>query len=242
MSDESSEPFYGRTEKDEFISARETFKFSDNQRPADFNPNFGSPNAVFNTGEYLKSDQNYVINRPPVQQQLQQHRPQRPPPPSQPHQGYAQYYDYQSQRPYVHNQPQQHRPQASHQYSPYPQNYYQGNPSQYRPPQNYAGNYNTYQPESGGGGGDNPLMSFINNLGQGASDLIYGQRPTGLVNGPNNGPNGAPNPLGQFGKAIEEITRHDDLQCIPKIICQMVGGQRRQSSLTPLLGSPVFSS
>lgn len=92
-------------------------------------------------------------------------------------------------------------------------------------------------------------MSFISNLGQGASDLIYGPRPTGFGGGGGAGgpppPNGgyyAPNPLGQFGKAIEEITRHDDLQCIPKIICQMVGGQRRQSSLSPLLGSPVFSS
>lgn len=47
------------------------------------------------------------------------------------------------------------------------------------------------------------------------------------------------NPVNQFSKAIEEITRNDDYQCIPKVICQMVGSQRRQQSI---LSSPIFSA
>lgn len=52
---------------------------------------------------------------------------------------------------------------------------------------------------------------------------------------------GAPgvSPMNQFSKAIEEITRNDDYQCIPKVICQMVGSQRRQPSI---LSSPIFTA
>lgn len=56
--------------------------------------------------------------------------------------------------------------------------------------------------------------------------------------GPQFGQNGG-NPVNQFSKAIEEITRNDDYQCIPKVICQMVGSQRRQPSL---LSSPIFTA
>lgn len=241
------------------IQVGDSSKFVDDQQSSSnaAKQNFGFP--TFNTGEYyndnknqnyINSGDNYnensnpnyvsspVINRPPVPYR----RP--PQPPQQQQQGnYAQYYNYQnSQRP----QPSQnHRPQ-----------YYQGNDVTYRPrpppgynQQNYAGNYNNYD-------NGNPLTSFISNLGQGASDLIYGTRPSqagsslaqpsfGQQKFGRPGPNAGSNdfgPLGQFGKAVEEITRHDDLQCIPKIICQMVGAQRRQNSISPLLGSPVFSS
>lgn len=53
--------------------------------------------------------------------------------------------------------------------------------------------------------------------------------------------NGSPsvNPINQFSKAIEEITRNDDYQCIPKVICQMVGSQRRQPTI---LSSPIFTA
>lgn len=59
--------------------------------------------------------------------------------------------------------------------------------------------------------------------------------------GPGNHPFGGsnPNPINQFSKAIEEITRNDDYQCIPKVICQMVGSQRRQPSI---LNSPIFTA
>lgn len=46
-------------------------------------------------------------------------------------------------------------------------------------------------------------------------------------------------PVNQFARAIEEITRNDDFQCIPKVLCQMVGSQRRQPTF---LNSPIFSA
>lgn len=57
-------------------------------------------------------------------------------------------------------------------------------------------------------------------------------------------PGGLNSPFGtieQLGKAIDEITRNDDFQCIPKVICQMFGNQRQQSSYSSILGSPIFS-
>lgn len=112
----------------------------------------------------------------------------------------------------------------------------------------YAGNYNTYQSAQTGDGSIS-LISLLSNLGQTASDLIGGNRQQAQPQFPQYAANGQPpvategaNPLNKFGKAIEEITRHDDLQCIPKIICQMVGAQRRQNVQGSLLGSPVFSS
>lgn len=60
-----------------------------------------------------------------------------------------------------------------------------------------------------------------------------GQFPRPVPSNPNS------SPLLTFGKAIEEITRNDDFQCIPKVICQMVGTQRR---LPPIFSSPIFSA
>lgn len=138
---------------------------------------------------------------------------------------------------------------------PQPPGYYQ---------QNYAGNFNNYQTTS------SPISNFISNIGQGAADFFSGgQNPN--YNRPNGGPippqqfdsfnrpirpNGfgrpPPPPPGPFnspfgtieqlGKAIDEITRNDDFQCIPKVICQMFGNQRQQSSsYSSILGSPIFS-
>lgn len=110
-------------------------------------------------------------------------------------------------------------------------------------------------PTGGDGGGlVNSLQNFITNIGQGAVGLLNpapvgappGYRPSfpGQQNAPQVGrPPGAQpqpnNPIGQFARAVEEITRNDDYQCIPKIICQMVGSQRR---LPPIFGSPIFSA
>lgn len=42
-----------------------------------------------------------------------------------------------------------------------------------------------------------------------------------------NGPFGRISSLGgQFNKALDDITTHDDLQCVPKVLCQMVQGTR----------------
>lgn len=135
---------------------------------------------------------------------------------------------------------------------PQPQGHYQ---------QNYAGNFNNYQTTS------NPISNFISNIGQGAADFFNGGPNTNYYNRPNGGPippqqfdslnrpirpngygnrpPGPPNsPFGtieQLGKAIDEITRNDDFQCIPKVICQMFGNQRQQNSYSSILGSPIFS-
>jgi len=121
--------------------------------------------------------------------------------------------------------------------------------------QNYAGNFNNYQTTS------NPISNFISNIGQGAADFFNGGSNGNYFNGPNGPPqqfdsfnrpirpNGGrppppPNPFGtieQLGKAIDEITRNDDYQCIPKVICQMFGSQRQQSSYSSILASPIFS-
>lgn len=47
---------------------------------------------------------------------------------------------------------------------------------------------------------------------------------------------------GQFGKALEEISANDELQCVPKILCQVVKSQRRPNQMTSLLNAPGLSS
>lgn len=233
---------------DQELSQREindvpTFKFLDDSRPAYNEPkqNFGFSSSSYNTGEYQNDNAVYnpnLINNPkPYRRPPQKNRP----PPSR--NEYAQYFSYQDSD----NYPQQ----PSSYYPNKPPQTYQGNYQNYRPPPSYnqphyAGTFNTYQTATG-----NPISNFLSNLGQGASDLFNGGRPqqTPPYNQQPIGPGGigggglANNgPIEQFGSAIEKITLHDDLQCIPKIICQMVGSQRRQNTLTPLLGSPIFSS
>lgn len=122
-------------------------------------------------------------------------------------------------------------------------------PSQYSTP-------NGYLPPSGE---DNSILgalsNFVTNVGQGAAGLFNNQN-VNLPSGPGYRPqsqylpqpnapfqqrpglNGA-GPIGQLARAVEEITRNDDYQCIPKVICQMVGNQRR---LPPIFGSPIFSA
>lgn len=163
--------------------------------------------------------------------------------------------------------PPQGRPPPSRQPPQYYQtNYRPPNPtyqSAINQPPNYAANYNNYQKQPQAQqypSGTLSITDFISNLGQSATDLFNGggrrpepQHPQYASNKPalqqeqyqptsQGGSGTASNPVGMFATAIEAITRHDDLQCIPKIICQMVGKQRNQNSLSPVLGSPVFSS
>lgn len=138
-------------------------------------------------------------------------------------------------------------------YSLYPPNYQQQYGENTRPIHQSQQNYQA----DGGNGIMDSVSTFFAGIGQGASELfglnprppISGYRPPDTFSPPQNanvqgqqfygrpGPN--PNPVNQFSKAIEEITRNDDFQCIPKVICQMVGSQRRQPSI---LGSPIFTS
>lgn len=47
---------------------------------------------------------------------------------------------------------------------------------------------------------------------------------------------------GQFGYAIENIVRFDDYQCVPKIVCQMVGNPQRQATLPGWLNAPSLTA
>lgn len=127
----------------------------------------------------------------------------------------------------------------------------------YQSQQNYNGRPSN--DGSSGGGFMESIQNFFSNIGQGAAELFSNRpaintyRPPVTDISPNqvsesvNYPNQAyapsnflgGNPVNQFSKAIDEITRNDDYQCIPKVICQMVGSQRRQPSI---LNSPIFSS
>lgn len=211
-----------------------------------------SPPFSFNAGEYYANNGNNhgpdsvrPSSRPTPNRKQFYYSPQL--------QGnYADYFDYDNNQ----------RPTSFYQggspYYPYPVNYQQG----YRPQppgyyqQNYAGNYNSYQGEG------NVISNFFSTLSQGASDLLSGNllgggavapqspfgagfiggRPPTYPQSPYPTQAAGERPLNQFSKAIEEITKNDDLQCIPKIICQMVGNQRRQNTVSPLLGSPIFSA
>lgn len=119
--------------------------------------------------------------------------------------------------------------------------------------------------DSGNGGLMESISNFFSNIGQGAAEIlnptpgpgsyrpaISGYRPPEsipphqaapgqsiYVQRPPPGAINPMNPVNQFSRAIEEITRNDDFQCIPKVICEMVGSQRRQPGI---LGSPIFSS
>lgn len=48
--------------------------------------------------------------------------------------------------------------------------------------------------------------------------------------------------IGQFGYAIENIVRFDDYQCVPKIVCQMVGNPQRQATLPGWLNAPSLTA
>lgn len=47
---------------------------------------------------------------------------------------------------------------------------------------------------------------------------------------------------GQFGSAVENIVRYDDQQCVPKIVCQMVGNPKRQATLPAWLNAPSLTA
>jgi hypothetical protein len=98
---------------------------------------------------------------------------------------------------------------------------------------NYANQFEYQRPSSvygnagvGGGGGVNGISNFFNNFRE-QSGQFGGQ--VGQIGG-------------QFGKALEEISTNDDLQCVPKILCQMVRGSRRPNQLPSFMNVPGLSA
>lgn len=45
----------------------------------------------------------------------------------------------------------------------------------------------------------------------------------------------------QLVKALENISRNDDLQCVPKVVCQMIAGQTQRGQLPSFITSPAIT-
>lgn len=59
----------------------------------------------------------------------------------------------------------------------------------------------------------------------------------------NGGPLGQISTVGsQFSKALEDISINDDLQCVPKLLCQMIRNPRRPSQLPSFLNIPGITA
>lgn len=113
---------------------------------------------------------------------------------------------------YYPNQAQYQRPTAAQQHASLYKPNTQSPYPYYQP--NYAQQFGNYRPSSSrpSSGG---ISGFFNNIQNG-------------------------NFGGQFGKAIEDITANDDLLCVPKLLCQMIGNPRRQTQLPSFLTSPAI--
>lgn len=98
---------------------------------------------------------------------------------------------------------------------------------------NYANQFEYQRPSSiygnsgvGGGAGANGLLSFFNNFREQSSG------PLGQIT----------QVSGQFSRALEDISVNDDLQCVPKILCQMVRSSRRPNQLPSFMNVPGLSA
>lgn len=85
-----------------------------------------------------------------------------------------------------------------------------------------------------------PSTQFANNgvggLSNGISNFFNSIRET-------NGPLGQLNQAGgQFSKALEDISINDDLQCVPKLVCQMIRNPRRPNALPSFLNIPGLTA
>lgn len=200
-----------------------------------------------NQGQYYNPQQS-----PQYYSQTQQgnyYRPQRPQQqpvtrPSPPTSQTYHHIPYPQSQAYQQPQRQQHQQQTPYQqpypYSPGPppQGPYYQQQQQQRPPQgiyNYSPQqYENYSPnypyadeaDSGPGGILGGLGSLFSGGGGGFGG---GQQANGGVGN-------------QFGYAIENIVRYDDYQCVPKIVCQMVGNPQRQSTLPSWLNAPSLTA
>ncbi|XP_055918405.1 uncharacterized protein LOC129950489 [Eupeodes corollae] len=170
-------------------------------------------------GNYLFNGQPNYYNRPRATP------PPRPPPPP----SHSAFGSQSSYSPY----------QDGHLTGPYPYDDLTSpsGPSSYPPPQ-YANQFGNFGSGSGGGGGGyygtktpttsttttgsaNPLGSLLNSIG---------------------GPFAGGNPLSmQIIRGLENIARNDDLQCVPKVLCQMLGSPTRRAQLPSFITSPVLT-
>ena len=168
-----------------------------------------------------------------------------PPPPGRP--SYNNYYDYQ-----IGEVPPSSQEQSSQHFNyPYPrpppsQYPYQG---PYRPtpaPSQHQSGLATlvqYAPQftslllngvgGGGGSSNSPLGSLLGALTGGVGGSTTPQQSLSNLNRrPVNS---------QLIKALENIARNDDLQCVPKVLCQMIAGQTERGQLPAFITSPAIT-
>lgn len=205
---------------------------------------------------YYQQQPQYVSRPPPPPSssasynplQYPQYETPRPPPPPPPpgRPSYNNYYDYQiGEIPPPSEHPQQQQFNYPYPRPPPSQYPYQG---PYRPPpppqQQQQSGFATlaqYAPQftslllsgvtgGAGGGSNSPLGSIIGALAGGQqstspSSSTYNRRP---VNS-------------QLIKALENIARNDDLQCVPKVLCQMIASQTQRGQLPAFITSPAIT-
>lgn len=105
--------------------------------------------------------------------------------------------------------------------------------------QQYAPQFTNLLLGGGGGGGGSPAQSAS---------------PLGSLLGAFAGTQGAGYPSGGAGagaggrpantrliRALENIARNDDLQCVPKVLCQMIAGQTLRGQLPGFVTSPAIT-
>jgi hypothetical protein len=109
--------------------------------------------------------------------------------------------------------------QPSHQYPNYYTNNYANQFGYQRPTLSNNGN-------SGSDVGANGISSFLNNIRESGVGQFGQISQVG----------------GQFSKALEDISANDDLQCVPKLLCQMVRSQRRPNQLPAFMNVPGLSA
>ncbi|XP_060658389.1 uncharacterized protein LOC132792882 [Drosophila nasuta] len=206
------------------------------QRPTGYPSQSQSPSYTPNPSHYQY--ESLVRPQQYQQQQQQQQQYQRP--------GHN-YYQYQiGEIP-----PQQQQQQQQFNYRPAPA---------YHPPTqstNLGGG-------GGGGGGLATLASLLSSTQQYAPQftnlLLGGAGSGGGFGGGGGGASTSASPLGsllgaftgqqqhsrppttQLIRALENIARNDDLQCVPKVLCQMIAGQTLRGQLPGFITSPAITN
>ena len=224
----------------------------DNVRP----PSQSPPPSFFNSqqSQYPSYENVHPPSSPPPSYLNVQHtqypsyenvRPSpSPPPPGRP--SYNNYYDYQigevppsSQEqsfqhfnyPYPRPPPSQYPYQGPYRPTPAPSQQQSGLATLVQ----YAPQFTSLLLNGVGGGGgssNSPLSSLLGALTGGVGGSTSQQSLSNLNRRPVNS---------QLIKALENIARNDDLQCVPKVLCQMIAGQTERGQLPAFITSPTIT-
>ncbi|XP_032599452.1 uncharacterized protein LOC6558437 [Drosophila grimshawi] len=209
------------------------------QRPQPSYASHSSPSSSFSSNSQSPSSPPHYQYEPQQQQhqQQQQQHQQRP--------GHN-YYEYQIGE--IPPQTQQQHQQQQFNYRPALQ-------ATYRPPYQYQQHpqqQTQQQPSSGlGSGGLATLASLyapqFTNLLLGGGTASTSSSPLGSLLGAFTGAqqhtqqHSRP-PNTQLIRALENIARNDDLQCVPKVLCQMIAGQTLRGQLPGFMTSPAITN